>query len=238
MTRFFFIALLAVSACAPVYVPNVRNSPMFTKGGEFQASIQFGNGIEAQSAFAITEHFGVMVNYAFIDRNSFNPDKPDNYLRHKFFEGGAGYFVNNEDSFFEVFAGFGKGKGSSYATYQFFGAQSDLATGRYDRFFLQPAFGLNKKVMNISFAPRFSLVDFYEFSNETSSYPIDEKATFLFEPAVIGRVNFANNHMFFTFQTGASLGMSTDVYFDRRTFQLSMGLGLRLGGARELVNRL
>src|SRR5687768_16948983 len=112
MTRLIFIALLAFTACAPVYVPNVRNSPMFTKAGEFQASVQIGNGIEAQSAFAITEHFGVMTNYLFVDQAGF--DDEEDFHRHKFFEAGAGYFTNNDESFFEVFAGYGRGKGSSY----------------------------------------------------------------------------------------------------------------------------
>lgn len=238
MNRIYFLVFLAIPACAPVYVPNVRNSPMFTKSGEFQASFQLGNGIEAQTAFAVTDHFGLMANYAFIDRESFDPDNPDNYLRHKFFEGGAGYFLNNEDSFFEVFAGYGRGEGSSFEEYQFFGSQSLLATGKYERYFLQPAFGLNKKVMNVSFAPRFSLVDFYKFSNETVSYPINEQPKFLFEPAFIGRINFAHDHVFFVFQTGASLGMSSDIYFDHRAFYVSLGLGLRLGGAKAPVSRL
>jgi hypothetical protein len=236
MNRFVLIALLAVSACAPVYVPNVRNSPMFTKSGEFQASVQIGNGLEVQSAFAITNHFAVMTNYLYVDQAGF--DDEEDFHRHKFFEGGLGYFGNKDDSFFEVFAGYGKGKGSSYESYEFFGSQSLMATGEYDRFFIQPAFGLNKSDVQFSFAPRFSLVDFYKFSNEIGSTEIHEQPKFFFEPAIVGKANFANNHMFVVFQAGASLGMSENVYFDRRTFQLSAGLGMRLGGQKKLISRL
>lgn len=236
MARLILIALLALSACAPVYVPNLHNSPMFTKAGEFQASAQIGNGIEGQSAFAITDHFGVMANYAYIDAT--DPQDEDDYLRHRLFEGGIGYFSNKDDSFFEVFAGYGRGKGTTFESYEFFGSQSSAATGRYDRYFLQPAFGINKETFQFSFAPRFSMVDFYEFSTETVSTPIEEKPKFFFEPAIIGRINFANNHMFALFQAGASLGMSDNVYFERRTFQLAGGLGFRIGGARKLVSRL
>lgn len=108
MYRIIFFALFIFSACAPIYVPNVRNSPMFTKEGEFQAAVQIGNGLEAQSAFAFTEHFGVMANFAFIDQS--NLENEEDYHRHQFFEGGAGYFLNNDGSFFEVFAGYGRGK--------------------------------------------------------------------------------------------------------------------------------
>lgn len=236
MTRLIFIALLMVSACAPVYVPNVRNSPMFTKDGEFQLNAQFGNGFEVQSAYAITEHFGVMSNFSFIDQTGM--DEEEDYHRHQFFEGGAGYFSNKDESFFEVFAGYGRGKGTTFDAFEFFGSQSVAATGRYERYFVQPAFGLNKDEMNISFAPRFSMVDYYEFSTETTRSPINEQPKFFFEPAIIGRGNFANNHMYAIFQAGASMSMNQSVYFDRRTFTLSIGLGLRLGARKELVNRL
>jgi hypothetical protein len=236
MARLIIIAVLALSACAPVYVPNLRNSPMFTKAGEFQASAQIGNGIEGQAAFAVTEHFGVITNYSYIDAT--DPEDVEDYLRHRLFEAGVGYFSNKDDSFFEVFAGYGRGKGTTFESYEFFGTQSSAATGRYDRYFLQPAFGINKEQFQFSFAPRFSMVDYYEFSTETVSRPIDEEPKFFFEPAIIGRINFANNHMFATFQAGASLGMSDNVYFERRTFQLAGGLGFRLGGTRKLVSRL
>lgn len=235
MTRLLLIAFVALTACAPVYVPNLRNSPMFTKAGEFQASVHIGNGIEAQSAFAVSDHFGVMANYAYIDQSG--QDAPEDYHRHRFFEGGVGYYTNRDDSFFEVFAGYGRGKGTSYDKYEFLGGESIAATGAYERYFLQPAFGLNKDIMHFAFVPRVSMVDFYQFSNEVVSASLHEAPKFFFEPALVGRVNFAANQMFFTFQTGASLGMSRDVYFDRRTFQVAIGLGMRLGGARALVSR-
>lgn len=236
MTRFLLVALLGISSCAPVYVPNVRNSPMFTKAGEFQASVQIGNGLEAQAAFAVIDHFGVMTNYSYIDAT--DPENEEDYLRHTFFEGGVGYFKNKSESFFEVFAGYGRGKGTTYESYSFFGSVSTAATGQYHRYFLQPAFGMNKEALQFSFVPRFSLVDFYEFSYELASTSIQADPKFFFEPAFVSRINFANNHMFATFQAGASLGMSDDIYFDRRTFQCSGGLGFRLGGARKLVSRL
>jgi hypothetical protein len=236
MTRLLILALLATSACAPVYIPNVRNSPMFTKSGEFQASVQIGNGIEAQSAMAVTEHFAVMANYLYLDAS--NTENEEVYNRHRFFEGAVGYFSNKDDSFFEVFAGYGRGKGSTNDGFDFLGSDALVATGRYERYFIQPAFGLNKNVVNISFAPRISMVDFYEFSTEVGRSVIHESPKFFFEPAVIGRANFANNHMYFVFQGGLSMGLSENIYFDRRNFQLSAGLGLRLGGTKQLSSRL
>jgi len=230
------VVLLFAYGCAPVYVPNVRNSPMFTKAGEFQASAQVGNGLEIQSAFAVSDHVGVMSNYSYI--NATDPDNEEDYIQHRIFEGAIGYFTNRDDSFFEVFAGYGRGKGTTFESYEFFGSESLAATGRYHRYFIQPAFGQNKEAFQFSFAPRLSMVDFYEFANELASTTIEEDAKFFFEPAFIGRYNFAHNRIFVTFQTGVSLGMSENVYFDRRTFQLAGGLGFRLGGTRQLIQRL
>ncbi len=238
---YLIVLVIMVASCSPVYVPNVRNSPMFTKGGEFQASVQIGNGIEGQSAFSITENFALMANYSFSDRNSLDAD-PDNddshYHRHTLYEGGLGYFNNKDEMFFEVFAGYGRGKGSSVDEYAFFNSESLYATGKYHRYFIQPAFGLNNKAVDVSFVSRFSMVDFYEFTTETISAPIDEEPKLFFEPAIVGRGNFANNHMFFVFQGGVSMALSEDIYFRRRAFQISTGIGLRLGGKKELQKRI
>lgn len=236
MYRSFLLALFLVTSCAPVYVPNVRNSPMFTKGGEFQASAQIGNGLELQSAYAVTDHFGLMTNFSFINQSG--TEDEEDFHRHQFFEGGAGFFTNRNESFFEIYAGYGRGKGTSFDAFEFFGPQSVAATGRYERYFLQPGIGLNKEKVNLSFAPRFSLVDFYEFSTELVRTTVEEKPKLFFEPAIIGRTNFAHNTMFATFQAGASLGMNETVYFDRRTFTLSAGIGLLLGARNHLTERL
>jgi hypothetical protein len=236
MQRIIFIALLAIAGCAPVYVPNLRNSPMFTKGGEFQASLQIGNGFEGQTAYAVSDHFGVMANYAYINESS--ADDVESYHRHRFFEGGIGYFSNKENSFFEVFAGYGRGKGSSYDEFEFFGSQTIAATGEYERYLIQPAFGMSQDKVQLSFVPRVSMVDFFKFSTELYETSIAEKPVFFFEPGIVLRYNFSNNRTFVVLQTGASLKLSDDIYFERRRFQVGGGFGFRLGGVRELTSRL
>jgi hypothetical protein len=221
--------ILVLSSCAPVYVPNVRNSPLFTKGGEFQASAQIGNGLEVQTALSVSKNIGFIANYSYAD---WDKQDSDDYHRHKFLEGGIGYFENRGNWCYEIFAGYGKGEASSYDEYYFFSAQKVSATGKYYRYFIQPAFGLNKKMMNVSFVPRFALVDFTEFSDDVVNLSVKEDPKIFFEPAVIGRLNFAENKFFFTFQAGVSLPASSNIYFDHRPFQVSTGLGFRIGGVR------
>jgi hypothetical protein len=108
----FFVLLLVASSCAPVYVPNVRNSPLFSKAGEFQGSVQFGNGLDLQGAVSVTNHIGVMANYSFAERNknNYDPDDELGYHYHKFLEGGLGYYENQGNWCYEIFAGYGKGE--------------------------------------------------------------------------------------------------------------------------------
>ena len=94
------------------------------------------------------------------------------------------------------------GEGASYDEYEWWGAQSERATGEFQRYFIQPAFGLNKKIMHVSFIPRISVVDFDTFSNDVINYTIDENPIVFIEPAVAGKVNLMDNHFFFTFQAG------------------------------------
>jgi hypothetical protein len=234
MKKFVLIMLIATS-CAPVYVPNARNSPMFTKAGEVQGSMQFGNGLDLQGAVSITNHIGLMANYSYADRNtsSFDSDYEDTYHHHKFFEGAIGYYENDGNWCYEVFAGYGQGEGASVDEYSWWGGQTGRATGRFERYFIQPAFGLNKKVMHVSFVPRISIVDFSEFTNDVLTYSVDEDPRVFIEPAVIGRVNLMDNHLFFVFQAGFSFPATSNLYYDYRPFQFSTGMGFRFGGAKK-----
>jgi hypothetical protein len=235
------VLLLVCSSCAPVYVPNIRNSPMFTKGGEFQAAVQIGNGWDGQVAASLTNHLGVMGNYSYISRartttsSSGTQSQNDNYLRHKYFEGGIGYFHNDDKMFFEIFAGYGKGEGSTYDQYDFFGSQTSEATGKYQRYFIQPAFGINKHTMNVAFVPRVSIVDFTQFTSGGVTFADNKPSVVFFEPAVVSRVNMTDNHIYFTFQGGLSTPLDQRPYFDHRAFQFSCGFGVRLGAVRPEI---
>jgi len=227
--------LLVASSCAPVYVPNARNSPLFTKAGELQGSVQFGNGLDLQGAVSVTKHIGLMANYSYADRksNPYDTDNLDEYHYHNFFEGGVGYYENQGNWCYEIFAGYGKGEGASYDTYAWWGSQSERATGKYERYFIQPAFGLNKNIMHVSFVPRISIVNFTEFSNDLVTYPIDDNPRVFIEPAVIGRVNLMENHLFFVFQAGVSFPATSNLYYEYRPFQFSTGMGFRFGGLKK-----
>ncbi|HTF17430.1 MAG TPA: hypothetical protein VK658_05120 [Chryseolinea sp.] len=225
--------IFVMMGCSSVYVPNARNSPLLRKAGEVQGSVGFGNGLDVQGAVAVTNHIGLMANYSYEDRNSSqyssNPSN-DDYHYHNFFEGGLGYFENNGAWCYEIFAGYGRGEGASYDNYIWWGDQDVRATGSYDRIFIQPAFGMNKKLFHLSFVPRISIVDFKDFETNASTFVIDEHPKVFFEPAVLGRVNLINNRFFLGFQLGFSVPVASDVFYQYRPVQFSTGLGFRFGG--------
>jgi hypothetical protein len=233
MKKLIVVALLISSSCAPVYIPNLRNAPMFAKGGEFQASFQMGNGLDVQTALSLSNNIGIIGNYSLVSRES--SDNVKDYRRHVYYEGGLGYFKNDDNMVVEIYAGYGKGEGSSYETFWFLTSQKIQATGKYDRYFLQPSFGFNKKKFHGAFVPRFSYVDFTEFSDGTSTFVDNKDGIFFFEPAFVGKVNSMNNHLYFTFQSGFSVPMVKDNYFDYRPFQFAVGIGFRVGGVKDPV---
>lgn len=233
--RFFCILVLAslLVGCAPVYVPNVRNTPLFTKAGEFQGSMMYGSGdLDLQAAVAVTNNFALMGNYSYGNRNT-DSIQDENYHKHLYYEGAIGYYKNDKAFCFEMFLGMGKGEASSYGSYYVFSTSQDqLATGKYTRVFLQPSFGLNKKIVHFAFTPRLSFVDFSEFTSAYSTKKIDPSPRFFFEPAVTAKFNFLDNRFFGLVQVGVSTPINGDVIYDYERVSISTGLGIRLGGLR------
>lgn len=232
MKNWIWLAFL-MTGCTSVYVPNSRNSPMFRKAGELQGSLSFGNGLDVQGAVAVTNHIGLTTNFSYENRHSSQystTQDDDEYHYHRFLEGGIGYFENQGKWCYEIYAGYGRGEGASYDNYVWWSNQSVRATGKFDRYFIQPAFGMNKNIFHFSLVPRVSLVDFKEFSSDASTFTINEDPKFFFEPAFMGRVNLMNNHLFLGFQVGFSVPVASDVFYEYRPVHFSTGLGFRFGG--------
>jgi hypothetical protein len=227
----YLALLLIASSCSPVYLPNSRNSPMFRNAGEIQVGASVGNGIEVQSAVAVTKHVGLMANYFNVNRQPDDLNNANDAEKHKLFEGGVGYFLNEESYFFEIFAGYGEGEGSSHDEL-FFTSVPENAYGRYNKIFIQPAIGFNRKSMHVSFVQRVSIIDFTEFEDGTTRIEINEKSQAFYEPAVIGKFNFADNHVYMNWQMGISVPMFKDPYFDFRSFIISAGLGFRINARK------
>ena len=146
---------IVFTSCSPEYVPNMVNSPMFTNGGEFQATIATGNNsIDAQVAMAVTDHIGVMINGSYGNETD---DSTDNFHKHSFIEAGVGYYEKiGEKVRFEIFGGYGVGEVDGYFENNLFDDEITLA--KYNRYFIQPGIGISTGIFDGSFSPRFVLV--------------------------------------------------------------------------------
>ena len=232
------LIVILLAGCAPVYIPNVRNAPLFTKAGEFQGSMMYGTSdLDLQAAVAVTNNFALMGNYSYGNRNTDSVNQR-HYHKHQFYEGAIGYYKNDKSFCFEIFLGYGQGEASSYGDYSIFSStKPELAKGKYSRVFLQPSFGFNKKVVNVAFTPRISWVDFSEFSNVNSTKALDLSPRVFFEPAITARFNFLDNRFFANIQVGVATPVNGDIIFDYEGVTISTGLGFRLGGLHWEVKK-
>ncbi len=128
---FVFILILVFTSCSPEYIPNMVNSPMFSNQGEFQATVVTGNSnFDAQTAVAITNNIGIMLNGSYGNETS---DSSDNFHKHSFLEGGLGYYNKIGDKLrYEIYGGYGYGKVEGYFSNSFV---TELTTASYNRFF-------------------------------------------------------------------------------------------------------
>jgi hypothetical protein len=189
--HFLLVALFA--SCSPIYLPNSRNVPMLSKAGEFQGSLSFGSGYNAQAAVAVTDNVALMANGMFAsDRNGSNGNVNSFFL----WEGGIGYYHNSSSNFyFDVFGGYGKGR--TYAKDSVFtihpttlnGFDKYISSGDFNRFFIQPSFGWKLKHFHGAIAYRISMVNFTSAENLGKPVSIGGTAAF-FEPAFVAKFPF------------------------------------------------
>jgi hypothetical protein len=224
-------------------VPTTRNVPLFREQGEFQGSVYLTTGIDAQLAYAVSDNVAVLLNGSLLS-NKVN--EPEDYIRsNKFVEGGFGFYNVSRNFRTELFAGFGLGKGTSFSQYYFFSqafsAKDLVATGKYNRIFIQPSIGTNNRNFNLAFTPRLSLVDFTEFSsndndpaNAVVTVKPTEKPRLFIEPALTGKFPLAGN-LQGVFQLGLVTPLSGDVFFDYVPLQVSVGIQLNTGSLRTRV---
>jgi len=232
--RYLLFLIVVLSSCAPTYIPNVRNVPLFAEGGEFQGTVYVTTGIEAQLAYAVSDNVALMGNYAWVsEKNS----EQGFTRKNNYYEGGLGYFKNTRSRRFEIFGGYGAGNGTGQGQYNFFfptfGQQELITDYKYTRIFIQPSIGTNNRKFNIAFTTRFSFVDFSEFTAETPTIPSttvkpSESPHLFFEPALTGRFPLVGN-LNGIFQLGLNVALPTDVYFTSVPAQIAIGIQLHIG---------
>jgi hypothetical protein len=218
-----FLSVFVVS-CAPLYVPNVVNSPMLSEKGEVNASIHAGtSGFDVQTAYAMTDHIGIMINGSFASKDS---STDTDYHEHKFGEFGCGYFTSIDNVFrFSTFAGLGMGKANASDTYEFFGDHELTAWGYYNRFFAQTSIGAATDFFDAGLCLRGSYVNFYRFEYGSLEHN-KNKDNFFLEPVLFARVGWKMIKV--QSQIGFSYSVTKNWDLDYQPIIFSFGLCFRL----------
>jgi hypothetical protein len=218
---FLVSAILMVVSCSPEYLPNTINTPLFEDKGEIQANVGQGiSGTDAQLAYAVTDHIGVMANTSFRSQTS---DTTDNYHKHNFFEFGAGYYSSvSDNTVFSIYGGYGLGAVKSYTENNLI--DNNTTDADLSRIFIQPSFGVSTNYFDASIASRLVLIDVDyndEILNESSGYqPV-------VEPVITTRFGFKN--VKFVSQAGLAIPFNNNkLDFDIQPFIFSVGLHFNL----------
>lgn len=217
------LAVLWLSSCKTAYYPTTHNSPMLNNKGEFQISGILGTGnLELQTAYAITNNIGIMVNGSYFNEDreiKIDDEVSEITLTHNLIEAGMGYFTKFGGlGKFEVFAGGGVGNvPANYReiTYVFDGTQTDKMT----KFFVQPSVGIGS--------------DFLDFSGgvRISGITMNKQLVVFAEPELSIKLGYKNVRFV------ASMGLSLPVNnIDNLTWNynpLIIGLGIQINLGRK-----
>jgi hypothetical protein len=227
------VVSVLMSSCAPLYVPSSRNAALFRGAGEVQGSVHVGTGLDAQAAVSVTNHIGIMGGYNHVSRNTADSND-DDYIKHSSWEGALGYYENTGKICYEIFGGYGKGKGESNG--DFFETDNTFGTGTYSKFFIQPSVGTNNHIFNWIVTARVSHIDFediryFDLNQPTMTVKRPDPVIFI-EPSFTGRVFFGKSPIYSQFQAGFSYTTQGNPGFDYEPFHFSVGFGLRLGGPK------
>jgi len=174
---FIFPALLLSLGCQRVlYVPNSLNMPLLEQKSDYAFSLSSRplaplNG-ELQGSCALTDHLATMLNMEGVLHGN---SQSLSTIRHRMAEAGLGAYgafwknpCQTNMLRVELFGGYGIGNGSYSTTYHgIFSTDSTLenSTGRYNKLFLQPAFGVKTRYAEFGLGLRLSKVHFQYYED-------------------------------------------------------------------------
>ena len=227
------IALCSFYACAPVYLPNTVNTPLLTKRHDTRLAVYASpaTGYDAQTAYAVTNHIGVMFNGSY--RNKRPTYQYSDYNRNYLFEGAIGYFKAVKKQRFEIYAGYGFGQNDSRfrninsgAPHDSYLDNSTITTANIKKAFLQATLGTAYRNFEIAATTRYTFINIDDF------YKADDVQGFFIEPVTTLKIGL--KHLKIVSKAGFSIGgYLTDVRYDHQPLILSAGLEVSIGAPKK-----
>ncbi len=224
-TLYFSVIIFLLASCSPAYVPSVVNSPLLNNQGQIQGRISSGtSGYDIQTAGALTDNIGVMVNGSFVNRTS---DSTDNYRKHNYLEGAVGvYQPFGVAGRLEIYTGYGYGETEGFYSNALWG---DFNQATYHKIFIQPGIGTSTSFVDFSFVPRIAFINLAKKGQQgISSYKP------FFEPAVDMKFGYEFLKMFLQF--GFAIPLTEQPGFNYQFFQFSVGLQVDLFNKSHILS--
>jgi hypothetical protein len=214
------LTLCIFEGCSPAYVPNIINAPLLKTKGEFNAVASTGiSGFDFQTAYAVTEDIGLMLNGNLLDRTRLI----DNYkFSQQFVEAGAGFFHSGTKHLqSEIYLGAGVGNAKGIIDWQ-----TNQINQRVQmmRLFVQPSLGFTSDYFDFSFSLRTHYL-FLESYNERAN-------GLYFEPALTSKIGW--KYVKVITQFGLSIAANQGNTIVHQPFIANIGLQLNLGRKRDV----
>lgn len=206
---------LVFQGCKITYIPNTFNSPLLRNRGDAQFNAWAGSsGLEAQTAVAVTDNLGLMVNGQF-QQNKRTEDDVEVTEKRTLVEGAVGYTERFSDmGIFEIYAGGGVGKVPAKFRNITWDGPPDIT---FNRWFIQPALGFCNDWLDFSVVNRLSLVD------------IGPQKNWFYEPGVVGKIGYKRIRLVGCFGFSFPLRGHDQRYWDNQFVTISVGLHVNFG---------
>ena len=236
------ILILTVSSCSSVYMPNTPNTPMLSAKGELNTGghITLKGNASFNSAYAVSNHFGVIVNGAMMNSNRTKKD-----FRHNLLEAGGGYFTTfgkDRSRILEIYTGLGRG--SSERTYKNEASEVPLTYDRqettFNKYFLQVNYSSKNKEnfrlfgrefpLNYGTALRASYINMDEFIRNDIMQPTEDNI--FLEPIFFTRMALSPAVQL-QYTTGSNFGLKNRKFLTAGNSVFSVGFVINVGGKQQ-----
>ncbi|WP_316803513.1 hypothetical protein [Pedobacter nototheniae] len=233
------VLALFASGCSSVYMPNVPNTPMLSKQGEFSGGghISLKGNASINGAYAVSDHIGVLFSGSAMSNERRSKD-----FNHKLIEIGGGYFDTfgpDNNRIIEIYGGVGKGW--SDITYRDFEhdvvVSTELQDIDYRKAFIQVNYSSKKKnnlklfgtnfPINYGTALRISHVNMDRFFLNGVLQPKEDNI--FFEPVFFTRMTLSKVIQL-QYTTSSNIGLKSRKYMSAGNSIFTIGVVFNVGG--------
>jgi len=218
------IALLSLTACSYIYVPNAVNVPLIGEKGEVHAAVFKGtSNVDIQAAYGLTDKIAIMANGSFANRYRTKIIGDSTFYHiHNLGEIACGYYNKvGRSGRIEVFGGLGYGTTTDYDQLDNYGVN---VNGKYGKIFIQPNVGSVSDVFDGAMSLRLVYVKYFDFNYAGTNYK--SKQSIFVEPVMTGKIGY--KYLKFIVQAGISIPVIQDKLVLWNPLILNIGLDFNI----------